>query len=74
MRTKRGFSSSRSEGDFFSRIEIQFSATRMTKGAEDSDKGEKDKKKWLNLSPIAKPLVSKKLNKKALKLVKKGNL
>ena len=31
-----------------------------------------DKKKWLYLAPIAKPLASKKLNKKALKLVKKG--
>ena len=38
---------------------------------EPKDK-EKERRKWLYLSPIAKPLVTKKLNKKALKVVKKG--
>ncbi len=38
-----------------------------------SDK-DKERRKWQNLAPIAKPLATKKLNKKALKLVKKGEI
>lgn len=40
---------------------------------EDKKEKERDKKKWLFLSPIAKPLVTKKLNKRALKIVKKAS-
>jgi len=43
---------------------------------QESDVDEKDKerekRKWLHLAPIAKPLVTKKLNKKVLKLVRKA--
>ena len=47
----------------------------VVKDVEDEQKDkEKERRKWLYLSPIAKPLVSKKLNKKALKVVKKGTL
>ena len=45
----------------------------VAKDVEDEQKDkEKEKRKWLYLAPIAKPLVTKKLNKKALKVVKKG--
>eukprot|EP00850_Spirogloea_muscicola_P005797 SM000027S09578 [mRNA] locus=s27:124229:125217:+ [translate_table: standard] len=33
---------------------------------------ERERLKWLHLAPIAKPLASKKLNKKALKIVKRA--
>ena len=47
----------------------------VAKDVEDEQKDkEKEKRKWMFLSPIAKPLVTKKLNKKALKVVKKGTL
>eukprot|EP00271_Cylindrocystis_brebissonii_P014461 TRINITY_DN35803_c0_g1_i1.p1 TRINITY_DN35803_c0_g1~~TRINITY_DN35803_c0_g1_i1.p1 ORF type:complete len:161 (+),score=53.04 TRINITY_DN35803_c0_g1_i1:192-674(+) len=46
----------------------------MTKDGDDGKKDkEKEKRKWLFLSPIASPLVTKKLNKKALKMVKKAS-
>lgn len=41
-------------------------------GEEDKKEKEKDRRKRLAVSPIAKPLAGKKLTKKTLKVVKKG--
>lgn len=41
-------------------------------GEDDRNEIEKDRRKRLAVSPIAKPLAGKKLTKKTLKVVKKG--
>lgn len=41
-------------------------------GEDDRKEKEKDRRKRLAVSPIAKPLAGKKLTKKTLKVVKKG--
>lgn len=47
-------------------------AAMASDGEEDRKEKEKDRRKRLAVSPIAKPLAGKKLTKKTLKVVKKG--